>query len=61
VIDYNLVGQRLKKAREKEQLTQEKLAESACRQVSGNVRYRSDIGTEALFMKRINHMKELRK
>jgi len=39
----------------------EKLAEAACKHVSGKVRYRSDIGTEALFMKRINHMKELRK
>jgi len=38
----------------------EKYAESACRNVSGNVRYRSDIGTEALFAKRIAHMKELR-
>ena len=38
----------------------EKYAESACRNVSGNVRYRSDIGTETLFAKRIAHMKELR-
>ena len=38
----------------------EKAAESACRSVSGNVRHRTDIGTEALFAKRIAHMKELR-
>ena len=35
-------------------------AETACRNVSGNVRHRADIGTEALFAKRIAHMKELR-
>jgi len=35
-------------------------AENACRNVSGNVRYRSDIGTETLFAKRIAHMQELR-
>jgi len=38
----------------------EKYAEAACRNVTGNVRYRSDIGTETLFAKRIAHMKELR-
>ncbi|MCZ0862688.1 phosphoribosylamine--glycine ligase [Methanocorpusculum vombati] len=38
----------------------EEAAESACRNVSGNVRHRTDIGTEALFAKRISHMKELR-
>lgn len=38
----------------------EAAAETACRNVSGNVRHRSDIGTEALFAKRIAHMKELR-
>ncbi len=39
----------------------EKYAEAACRNVSGNVRYRSDIGTPALFAKRISHMENLRK
>ncbi|MDO5846318.1 MAG: phosphoribosylamine--glycine ligase [Methanocorpusculum sp.] len=39
----------------------EKYAENACRNVSGNVRYRSDIGTAALFAKRIAHMNALRK
>ena len=34
----------------------EKYAEAACRNVTGNVRYRSDIGTETLFAKRIAHM-----
>ena len=38
----------------------EAAAEAACRNVSGNVRHRSDIGTAALFAKRIAHMKELR-
>ncbi len=38
----------------------EAAAEAACRNVSGNVRHRSDIGTSALFAKRIAHMKELR-
>ncbi|HJK25313.1 MAG TPA: phosphoribosylamine--glycine ligase, partial [Methanocorpusculum sp.] len=38
----------------------ETAAETACRNVSGNVRHRADIGTEALFAKRIAHMKELR-
>lgn len=38
----------------------EAAAEVACRNVSGNVRHRTDIGTEALFAKRIAHMKELR-
>lgn len=38
----------------------EEAAETACRNVSGNVRHRSDIGTETLFAKRIAHMKELR-
>jgi len=39
----------------------EALAEAACSHVSGNIRYRSDIGTAELFAKRINHMNELRK
>ncbi|MCQ2376582.1 MAG: phosphoribosylamine--glycine ligase [Methanocorpusculum sp.] len=39
----------------------EQLAEAACRGVRGNVRYRKDIGTEALFAKRISHMNGLRK
>ena len=39
----------------------EALAEAACRSVKGKVRYRSDIGTTALFAKRITHMDELRK
>jgi phosphoribosylamine--glycine ligase len=34
-------------------------AETACQNVFGNVRHRTDIGTEALFAKRIAHMKEL--
>ncbi|MDU9376595.1 Phosphoribosylamine--glycine ligase [Methanocorpusculaceae archaeon Sp1] len=38
----------------------EAAAETACRNVSGNVRHRTDVGTEALFAKRIAHMKELR-
>ena len=46
------VGDSLKEA--------ERYAEAACKNVSGNVRYRSDIGTDALFAKRIAHMKELR-
>ncbi|MDO5843713.1 MAG: phosphoribosylamine--glycine ligase [Methanocorpusculum sp.] len=47
------VGDSLKEA--------ERYAENACRNVKGNVRYRKDVGTEALFEKRISHMKELRK
>ena len=39
----------------------EKLAEAACRTVKGRVRYRKDIGTAALFAKRIAHMAELKK
>ncbi len=39
----------------------ERYAEAACKNVSGNIRYRSDIGTAALFAKRISHMDELRK
>ncbi|HJJ32302.1 MAG TPA: phosphoribosylamine--glycine ligase [Methanocorpusculum sp.] len=39
----------------------EALAESACRHVKGNVRYRSDIGTAQLFGRRIAHMNDLRK
>lgn len=35
-------------------------AEAACKGVHGNIRYRSDIGTSALFAKRIAHMNELR-
>lgn len=46
------VGDSLKEA--------ESYAEEACRNVSGNVRYRKDVGTEALFEKRIAHMKEIR-
>lgn len=38
----------------------EKRAEDACRNVSGNIRYRKDIGTKALFESRISHMQELR-
>ncbi|HJJ89097.1 MAG TPA: phosphoribosylamine--glycine ligase [Methanocorpusculum sp.] len=38
----------------------EERAESACRNVTGNVRHRSDIGTEKQLRKRIAHMKELR-
>ncbi|HJJ46654.1 MAG TPA: phosphoribosylamine--glycine ligase [Methanocorpusculum sp.] len=39
----------------------EALTESACRHVTGKVRYRSDIGTTQLFNRRIAHMNELRK
>ncbi|HJJ36061.1 MAG TPA: phosphoribosylamine--glycine ligase [Methanocorpusculum sp.] len=39
----------------------EKLAETACRTVRGKIRYRKDIGTAALFAKRIAHMAELKK
>ncbi|HJJ54738.1 MAG TPA: phosphoribosylamine--glycine ligase, partial [Methanocorpusculum sp.] len=39
----------------------EQLAEKACRTVRGKVRYRKDIGTAALFAKRIAHMAELKK
>ncbi|HJJ29897.1 MAG TPA: phosphoribosylamine--glycine ligase [Methanocorpusculum sp.] len=49
---YVGIGDSLKEA--------EKFAETACKNVSGNVRYRSDIGTETMFAKRIAHMKELR-
>ncbi|RQD83004.1 MAG: phosphoribosylamine--glycine ligase [Methanocalculus sp. MSAO_Arc2] len=35
-------------------------AEDAASSVKGNVRYRSDIGTEEVLERRINHMKELR-
>ncbi|HJJ48525.1 MAG TPA: phosphoribosylamine--glycine ligase [Methanocorpusculum sp.] len=38
----------------------EKAAEAACEGVKGNVRFRKDVGTRALFEKRIKHMKELR-
>lgn len=38
----------------------ERFAERACEGVSGNVRFRRDVGTRALFEKRIRHMKELR-
>lgn len=38
----------------------EAATEAACRNVSGNVRHRSDIGTAALFAQRIAHMRELR-
>ena len=38
----------------------EKIAEDACKQVKGPVRHRSDIGTEALIQKRINHMRPVR-
>lgn len=40
--------------------TAEAAAEAACRNVSGLVRHRSDIGTKALFTQRIAHMRELR-
>lgn len=45
------VADRLKEA--------EEIAERAVSSVSGRVRHRRDIGTEALLQKRINHMKEL--
>ena len=38
----------------------EHIAEQAASAVTGNVRYRRDIGTRALLEQRINHMKELR-
>ena len=38
----------------------ERIAEQAASAVTGNVRYRRDIGTRALLEQRINHMKELR-
>jgi phosphoribosylamine--glycine ligase len=37
----------------------ERIAEQAASAVTGNVRYRRDIGTRALLEQRINHMKEL--
>ena len=39
----------------------EHVVELACKNVNGNIRYRSDIGTESLLNKRIEHMRELRK
>jgi phosphoribosylamine--glycine ligase len=38
----------------------EAAAETACQSISGNVRHRTDIGTEVLLAKRIAHMKEIR-
>ncbi len=38
----------------------EKNAEEACKRVSGAVRYRKDIGTQAVLNKRINHMQGIR-
>jgi len=38
----------------------EKVVEEGCRQVRGDVRYRSDIGTDALVEKRVLHMREVR-
>jgi phosphoribosylamine---glycine ligase len=38
----------------------EKIAESAASSVGGDVSHRRDIGTEALLLKRIEHMKEIR-
>jgi phosphoribosylamine--glycine ligase len=38
----------------------EKIAEEAAASVKGPIRYRSDIGTELVLLKRINHMKEIR-
>ena len=38
----------------------EKVVEDGCAQVSGEVRYRSDIGTDALVAKRVEHMREVR-
>ena len=38
----------------------ERVAEQAVRRVGGNVRYRRDIGTQALIARRVAHMRELR-
>lgn len=38
----------------------EAMAEKAASKVTGKVRYRSDIGTDALLQRRIDHMKEIR-
>jgi phosphoribosylamine---glycine ligase len=38
----------------------ERIAEQAASAVTGNVRYRRDIGTRALLEQRMRHMKELR-
>lgn len=37
----------------------EQLAEEACQRIKGPVRHRSDVGTEALLQKRVEHMKAL--
>ena len=37
----------------------EKIAEDACNTVTGTVRHRTDIGTDALVQKRIDHMDAL--
>ena len=37
----------------------EKIAEKACDCVKGKVYHRSDVGTEALVQKRVEHMKEI--
>jgi len=41
--------------------TAERMAEGACAAVSGEVDHRSDIGTEALIAKRVQHMENLRR
>jgi phosphoribosylamine--glycine ligase len=38
-----------------------KIAEEGVKAVSGPVAYRTDIGTDALIQKRIDHMKKIRK
>jgi phosphoribosylamine--glycine ligase len=38
----------------------ERIAEQSASAVTGNVRYRRDIGTRALLERRMRHMKELR-
>ncbi len=37
----------------------ERVVEDGCAQVRGDVRYRSDIGTDALVLKRVEHMREV--
>ena len=37
----------------------QEIAEKACEYVKGNVYHRSDVGTEALVQKRVEHMKEI--